>query len=166
MQTALKLGWLALLVLTSLFLFFTLTVFTSLLMSPWDSAIDIPEIGTWQRTLNDFFQYSVGQLLLSVPVLLISIALAYNAYRSKPHFLPRIILGNFLLAAGVWVVVMVASSVNNGVLFPHPPVLYDPNYRGFHRSIFPMAALLTTCGVWYIWQRKQMRQLGQTPVNP
>lgn len=56
MQTAKRLGAIVLLIGTWLFLFYTLTFYTSLIMTPWDTAITRPDVGTWQHTLNDFFE--------------------------------------------------------------------------------------------------------------
>ena len=159
MQTVKNLGLLALLVVTWLFLLFTLTLFTELIMAPWDTAIHIPEVGTWQRTLNDFFDFSIGQLLVSVPVVLISIAVAYLAFRTRPQLLPLLIFSNAVLALSVYALVMLASTINNQLLFPYPPVLYDPNYRGYHLSILPMSALLAACAVWFVWQRRLAKTL-------
>lgn len=154
MHTATKLSLLALLALTWLFLLFTLTVYTELIMAPWDTAIHLPEVGTWQRTLNDFFDLSIGQFIISVPVVLVSIAVTFAAWRSQPQLLPRLVVGNAVLAVSIWVLVLGASAINNQILFPYPPVLYDPNYRGYHLAILPMTALLAACGVWFMWQRR------------
>ena len=154
MQFAKRLLQVASLLLTWVALFFTLTFFTALVMAPWDTAVQIPEVGSWQRTLNDFFGYSAGQFLLSIPVVAIRIAIAWLTWRVRPHLLTRLILGNFLLTVTVWLVMGAASFINNQLLFPYPPVLYDPNYRGFHRSIFPMSVLLATCAAWFILQRR------------
>jgi len=162
MQTAKKLGSLALLVPTWLFLLFTLTLFTELIMAPWDTAIHLPEVGTWQRTLNDFFDFSFGQFLISLPVVLVSIAVTVAAYRSRSQVLPRLVIGNALLAVSVWLLVMLASAINNQILYPYPSVLYDPNYRGYHLSILPMFALLSACAVWFIWQRRLAKTFAAT----
>src|SRR5215207_301604 len=106
-------GLLGILALTWLFLLFILTIFTALIMAPWDTAIDIPAVGTWQRTVNDFFEYSVGQLLLSVPVVLLSIGITIRTLRSRPEFLSRVVISNVLLSVGAWVLVMAATSINH-----------------------------------------------------
>ena len=85
MQTAKRAGWLLLLLLTWILLFYTLTFFTQLIMTPWDTALHMPEIGTWQRTLNDFFGYRGGKFLFSVPLIVLSAGLTLNALRTRPE---------------------------------------------------------------------------------
>jgi hypothetical protein len=41
--------------------------------------------------------------------------------------------------------------VNNAV-YPYPPVLYDPNYPGYYRSVIPMTAVIAVCAVWFYGQ--------------
>lgn len=154
MSTLKQFGLFAILVFTWIALFFALTFFTELIMSPWDAAIHIPELGTWQRSLNDFFQFSVGKYILSVPLILLSIAVNIYILRMRPDMIGKLIAGNVLFFGALIVLFMFGAAINNNILFPYPPVAYDPNYRGFHRSIFPMAVILIACLVWFNWQRR------------
>src|SRR5580765_7075877 len=71
--------------------FYVLTFLTQLTFTPWDGAIDWPAVGTWQRTLNDFFATDPGRLLISVPVILFSIYHARLTLRQNPDALNRLI---------------------------------------------------------------------------
>jgi len=152
MQTAKRAGWLILLLLTWLILFYTLTFFTQLIMTPWDTALRMPEIGTWQRTLNDFFGYRGGRFLFSVPLIVLSAGLTLNALRTRPDALAKFVAGNLLFFGALPILFVASSFINNGILYPYPPVSYDPNYRGFHLSIFPMSVILAACVGWIVWQ--------------
>lgn len=154
MQKAKLFGVLGLLSLTWLMVFFSLTLLTALNMAPWDTAVQIPEAGTWQRTLNDFFAYSAGQYLLSIPVVVLSMVAAWRAIHSEPARIGRMAAGNAVFIVATWAAMLAAWSINNHVLFPYPPVLYDPNYRGFHRSVLPMSVLLASCAIWFAWQKR------------
>lgn len=152
-------GMAILLIGSWLILFFTLTFFTELIMAPWDTAIHLPEVGTWQRTLNDFFDFSVGKYLLSIPAILLSLRLVVTRRGTSLAYLGRLAAGNVLFVGALWVLFVAASAINNQILFPYPPVLYDPTYRGYHLSVFPMAVMLAACAGWVIWQRRVERGL-------
>ena len=113
---------LLLLLFSWMVIFFILMVLTEFTLSPWDTAIHQPEIGTWQRTLNDFFQREPGNLLFASLLVIMSMALTR---RSQAYSLAVIALGNLIFAALVMGLFSAAATVNNAV-FPYPPVLYDP----------------------------------------
>ncbi len=154
-----RIGMTILLIGSWLLIFFTLTFFTELIMAPWDTAIHLPEVGTWQRTLNDFFDFSLGKYLLSVPVILLNIWLVASN-RAKPAFLGHVVMGNLVFVGALWALFMLAAAINNQILYPYPPVAYDPNYRGYHLSVFPMAVMLAACAGWVMWQRRVERALS------
>lgn len=134
---------------------FALTLMTNFIFAPWDTALHRPELGTWQRTLNDFFETAPGVYTFSLPLMIANI---YFALRR----------GNLLTLAGInfafvllfWVALLASFFVNNAV-FPYPPVLYDPNYDGYHRAIIPAAVFALVCFGWmrvvsYQTSRRQM----------
>lgn len=153
MQTVIRIGLLGLLVVTWLAVFYTVSLFTELILAPWDTALVRPEIGTWQRTLNDFFENG-GALVVSVPVVLASITLALPMLRQNSLVLFNLMVGNLAFCTALWVAFLAAAFINNQVLFPYPPVTYDPTYEGFHRSVLPMAAQLVVCAAWLLWLRR------------
>lgn len=141
-------------------LFFTLTLFTELIMAPWDTAIDIPPVGTPERAFNDFFDFSLGKYLLSIPLVGLSVGVTILMYRRNPHSLWHFAAGHAIFVGLLWVLFMIASAINNQLLYPYPPVLYDPNYRGYHRSVFPMSVILVACAGWILWQHRTERKLS------
>ena len=145
-------GVLALLVTWAL-IFLTLTMLTELAFAPWDTVVTLPEPGTWQRTLNDFVDLGIGKYVLSVPLLVASMTLTWAALRQQPQAAWRYALGNLVFVLLVWAVFNVAALLNNA-LFPYPPVLYDPNYRGYHRSIVPGLAFLGMRAAWLLFLRR------------
>jgi hypothetical protein len=133
--------------------FYVLTFFTELSLTPWNAALHWPDVGTWQRTLNDFFATDPGRLIISIPVILFNIYLAVSALRRNPKIINRLVLlGWLFIPAFIWV--WFTAVMITHWLFPYPPVAYDPNYIGFHLSILPGVAMVATC---LIWLRQQSR---------
>ncbi len=150
-----KIIGLLLLVLSWIVIFYILRILTEFVFVPWDTAITRPEIGTWQRTLNDFFELPPGNFLIASLLTLTSI---YLTTRRTHHLLLVVAVGNIVFALLVMGVFMVAALVNNA-LFPHPPVAYDPTYRGYYRSIIPGLTLALACCGWLRWQASGNQQL-------
>ena len=142
------------LLMTWIIIFLWLTVLTQFIMVPWDTAITQPEIGTWQRTLNDFFATFPGYFVFSGPLLLASISLSINVMKNNGKRLMLLLAGNIAFVILVWGVFMGAAVINNSVLFPYPDVVYDPTHRGFHHSVFPGLCIMVACGFWLYWQMR------------
>jgi hypothetical protein len=143
----------ALLILAWLTMFFVLTIITDFTLVPWDTAIVRPEVGTWQRSLNDFFENPPGQHLFSIPIVFLSIIISIKAIRHHPEAVNRLLLIHLLFTPilfGFW---MGAAMVNNAV-YPYPPVQYDPNYPGYYRSVIPLAAIVVVCTGWFYCQMR------------
>jgi hypothetical protein len=134
------------LIFTWVVIFFVLVFVTELTLAPWDTAIERPEVGTWQRTLNDFFERTPGNMSLAALLIVASIL----TLRRRPARL-QWVAGNLIFVGLLFSVFMVAALVNNAV-FPYPPVSYDPTYHGYHRSVIPGLAVLLVCAGWLIWQ--------------
>lgn len=134
-------------------LFFWLTLATELIFAPWDTAITQPEIGTWQRTLNDFFATEPGNLTLAVLGVGASMLLTLMAWRRGYRHLLRL-AGINLLCFGVLIAAFMPAALLNNAIFPYPPVLYDPTFEGYHRSVLPGSVMLTICAGWLWWQRR------------
>lgn len=135
-------------------LFFLLTALTELIFTPWDGALDWPAVGTWQRTLNDFFATDPGRLVVSVPVLIVSIYLTISTLRRNPDAINHLIRLHFIFIP-LLVLVWLASVALNQWVNPYPPVQYDPNYRGFHLTIIPGISLIGACMIW-LWRQARM----------
>ncbi len=134
-------------------LFFWLMIMTELIFAPWDTAVTQPEIGTWQRTLNDFFATEPGNLTLAVLGVGTSVLLTLAALRRGYDNLLRL-AGLNLLCFGVLLIVFSPVAMLNNLIFPYPPVLYDPTYHGYHRSVLPGGVMLAICAGWLLWQRR------------
>ncbi|MEO8610536.1 MAG: hypothetical protein ABI690_21750 [Chloroflexota bacterium] len=133
--------------------FFVLTFLTQLTFTPWDGAIDWPALGTWQRTLNDFFASDPGRLIISIPMIIVSIYLTRSTLRRNPEKRIRII-GLLWLFIPMLLLAWYGSVSLNNALHPYPPVMYDPNYRGFHLTIIPGITLIGLCIVWLVYQSR------------
>jgi hypothetical protein len=142
-----------LLLLSWALLFFWLTIATELIFAPWDTAVTRPEIGTWQRTLNDFFETEPGNLSLAVLGVGISVLLTITALRRGYSNLWRLAIIN-LICFGVLFAAFTPVAMLNNAIFPYPPVLYDPTYEGYHRSVLPGGVMLAICAGWLWWQRR------------
>ena len=128
-------------------LFYLVTFLTQLTLTPWDTAIDWPAVGTWQRTLNDFFATNPGRLVISVPVVLISIYLTLATLRRQPDHLERFIRMHWLFILVLLLAYWVSVTLNHW-LHPYPSVMYDPNYLGFHLAILPSVTIIGLCLLW------------------
>jgi hypothetical protein len=141
------------LIATWLALFFVLSFFTELILAPWDTAIDQPEIGTLARTANDFFASDLGSMSIATVLLLLSLRFAYPALRKRLETWYQFAGTNLMCLAALLLVSAPAAMINNYLLFPYPPVIYDPTYHGYHRSVFPGLVLMGVCIGWLLWQR-------------
>ena len=137
-------------------LFFWLMLATELIFAPWDTAVTRPEIGTLQRTLNDFFETSPGNLSLAALGVGGSMMLTITAIRRGYTNLFRL-AGINLLCFGILIAVFTPVALLNNAIFPYPPVLYDPTYHGYHRSVLPGGVMLAICAGWLLWQRRLTR---------
>lgn len=140
-----------------LVVFWVLSFLTEFVLVPWDTAVVRPETGTWQRTLNDFFEQPPGSLL--VPVLLVTGSVILVIRSRQQRFFHFAAL-NLIFAGSAFALFTVAAMVNNAV-FPYPPVLFDPDYRGYYRSVIPGLTVALACAGWLAMQvwigRKQAR---------
>jgi hypothetical protein len=161
MLTAKMLSKFGLLVMAWIAYFYVLTFLTQLTFTPWDGAIDWPAVGTWQRSLNDFFASDPGRLILSVPVILLSIYLTLSYLRLHPDRINHLVGLSWLFIPILLLTWFAAITLDNAV-HPYPPVAYDPNYRGFHLTIIPGIALIGLCVFWLLgWQKI----LSMLPAN-
>lgn len=168
------LAWLlksAALLATWAFILFILAMFTEFIMAPWDTAITQPDIGTWQRTLNDFFDLGPGQWLVATAVVLGNVYVAIRLWLKRNRLPWRFIVNNALFVWLLFPLMMLAFRLNN-VIFPYPDVLYDPNYRGYHLSVIPGTVALAVIAIWFMVQsrlqdqRKRKRQVEDVASTP
>lgn len=137
----------AILLFLWLALFWLLNLFTESTLVPWDTSIVRPEVGTWQRTINDFFERSPGQYALSFAIVLLSMGLTFYAARRNPNSLTKLVLIHALFVPLLIIVWAAAVFINGGIFTA--PLGYDPSAAGFHRSILPMTTVLIACIIWF-----------------
>ncbi|MEM9953240.1 MAG: hypothetical protein AAF846_16665 [Chloroflexota bacterium] len=126
-----------------------------LILVPWDVALYLPDVGTWQRTLNDFFSSQTGYFVIyAVVSILTSVPLIETLSR---HWYAniRIIIAT-LLTVFVGYFLMIASFSFNNIIFPYTgSVSTDPfEFHGYHRSIIPLLTIWLLYGVWTYKIRK------------
>lgn len=144
-----------LLVASLVFLLFTwlvvfgwLALLTETLLVPWDLIhVDFrPPVGSWSRTVNDFFEGSRGDRLLGQIVVGASAAaFVFRMLRARRrHLVVQGFFGaNLLYLIGGFALVMMARAIS-GVLFPG---YGTPVGVGLHGSALPLAVLATTTAV-------------------
>lgn len=144
----------ALLALSWAVLFFLWMLLTELILVPWDTAVERPAVGTLARTINDFFEASPGAYVLPTIVLALSLWLTFPALRRRLSTAYNFAAINFACVGLSIIFFTLSALVNNNLLFPYPPVLYDPNYIGYHRSVLPALVALAVLMGWLLWQRR------------
>ncbi|MFN8374942.1 MAG: hypothetical protein U0694_18960 [Anaerolineae bacterium] len=135
-------------------LFFLWMLLTELILVPWDTAIERPEVGTLARTVNDFFEAAPGAYILPTIVLALSLWLTFPALRRRLTTAYSFAAINFACVGLCIIFFTFSALINNNLLFPYPPVLYDPNYIGYHRSALPGLVALAVLMGWLLWQRR------------
>ncbi len=141
-----------------LLLFFSFHLITEFVLVPWDTAVVRPEVGTWQRSLNDFFEVAPGSLLLGSLAVLLSVWLSRPLWSQGVAALLRLTITNILLALLLCFGVVAAFMLVNW-LNPYPPVRYDPTYHGYHRSLLPFLVSCCLVAVWLRWHLVQRSRL-------
>lgn len=146
---------LILLVATWLIWFWWLSLFTEALLVPWYccSLDAMPAIGTWQRTINDFFGTLPGSILPSVTMIAIGVLIfGRRMIKAKNRvWLPLAfaILYLLLLAADV-VVTDLSWEVSNWLVGPRLGGID----AGYHRTWYGFAAHLILWATFYVYLAK------------
>jgi hypothetical protein len=52
-----------------------------------------------------------------------------------------------MFAVGLWIALVLSYFANDAV-FPFPPVVYDPDFEGYHRAIIPASVFALICIGW------------------
>ena len=154
----------ATLVATWGFIFITVAIFTQFIMAPWNDGIFTrPDIGTWQRSLNDFFYGGPGMWLVAGTIVLGNIFLALRMVW-RWHILPW----GFIILNGLFVglfpaLVMLMLQLND--------VLFSTVGRGYHLAVIPGIVALLLLTLWFLAQsrlhdrRKRKRQASNILVD-
>lgn len=99
-------------------------------LAPWDTLRSRPPVGTWQRTINDFFEGSPGNYLPLCLIMPISLALFWDAYRHSKH--GSLLMWIFALTNLLFIIASV-------ILVPWAFTQWAPPFQapldaGFHRT--------------------------------
>lgn|GEM_PF-6192269 len=136
-------------------------IFNLLLLVPWDTALVRPEIGTWQRTLNDFFENSTGEAIIYMMSIVLFFVPSIQTLRRRRDAGLRIIIANFLMVFGLIVFFTPVTWINN-LIFPVQTGeldLSNPFYVGYRRSIIPVIFMWITYAVWF----REIKSLSKHP---
>ncbi|CAG0936324.1 hypothetical protein TFLX_05194 [Thermoflexales bacterium] len=132
--------------------------------APYDSmpleARPLP--GTWQRDLNDFFEYSIGNQTFAAVLLGLGLVFPLLALRKMPNtperwtrLLVGFALTNFALTAGMMAIIVVMAKL-------HLELEPDPGYGWMVKFLVPELFLL---GLWIVLQVRSIpRRIGPPPA--
>lgn len=129
-------------------------------LAPWDSVASEyrPAAGTWQATLNLFFERGPGSYVFSVLMTGFSLYMTLQISRRRWQRLLQVLIGNLLMIGLLVIQPMVYHPLNN-LIFGD---LYGLQYAervaayGYARSVIPFGMFLVTVVVWLAWQRRLM----------
>jgi hypothetical protein len=139
------------LVWTWLLLFFIVRVYAEWAFAPWEAAVVLPSIGTWQRTLNDFFDIGTGSYLVAAITVLLSMMLVLNSQRQR-HY-PYLIVANLGLLISL-PLALFGSAYINRYLFPVGQITYGT-------AVLPFIAYLVLTGLWLFTQKVILHSQGK-----
>jgi len=151
-----QLGFVALVLVALVPVFFVTAILTEFILVPWDTALVRPEVGTLARTVNDFFEIPPGAYLIPALIMLVGGVLSLRALRrdASVRTLFKLLAWHVLFAVGLLLLSTLGFLITNW-LHPYPPVLYDPTYHGYHRSIIPGLIVLAVIAGW-VWAQNRL----------
>ena len=132
---------------TSLIMFYTLTIFSLFSLVPWDTALIRPELGTWQRTLNDFFEVGFGNSLVYIVVFVMVVIPIMKALSKRWHNYRQILLLNSLLIASIYFMTVIVYPMNR-FIFPYTRDYSDPFFHNYGQQIIPFLTLWIMYSIW------------------
>jgi hypothetical protein len=144
-QRAAFTGGTAVLVVIWCFLFLWMAAMTEGWLAPWD-CVDIslrPPVGTWHRTVNDFFEGPPGFSLPPVAFVAIGATIfAAGAVRSaKRPLLPWAFAGTYAMFFLVQIILVPLADRLPDLWLPQPRPALDVGYYRTWRAILATAAL-------------------------
>ena len=116
---------------------------------PWDTVPDRPPVGTWQRTVNDFFEVRPGAVLPAAIVIVISMLLfVIRVVRERNRtFLPLGFAATNLLFAIVDTILVIPVHRLPDLWLPKPRPVWDV---GYHRT-WPAIVVTTILLLVLFW---------------
>jgi len=157
----LKIAILLLALLVSLYAVVMYTsMFALLLLVPWDVSFTRPDVGTWQRTLNDFFEGRMGEMVMVAGMTLFFGGMTLYTLKKCLSSILRVIVANLLMAFSLFIVGMLSLNWADQ-LFPYIEDFRDPFYFNYPRHIIPMIVMVLLIGIWW----REMRQLQKPRIS-
>jgi hypothetical protein len=134
-----------LLLLSYVGLFYLLMNYAEWAFAPWDTVlINLPEPGTWQRSLNDFFDRGIGSYLFAALSLLPSIGQLVSTLQQKDYL--RLILNNLLF-------LFLLPFALFGTLYIHI-LLFPIREASYSTAVLPLIAYSALMAMWLSIQTK------------
>lgn len=136
--------------LTTIIIIYTLSIFSGFALAPWDTALIRPEIGTWQRRLNDFFEVGIGHSLIYIVVFLLVVIPVMKSLNNRWRNYHRILLLNSLnslFIASFFFTTMIIYPVNH-FIFHHNREYGDPFFHNYGQQIIPFLTLWLVYSLW------------------
>lgn len=128
------------------------SVVNLLMLVPWDTTNVRPPVGTWQRSLNDFFEVPHGEYMVFAIVGLLVGGIILRTLWHRWESAMRIVVANLIALVGMPIVLIVVFGIQN-LFFP---IQYNnltgelPTY-GYGRSVVPMIAIAI---IFWLWARE------------
>lgn len=149
-------------------LFIVTAAMVESLLVPWDLVYveDRPPLGSWDRTVNDFFEGQPGSVLPSGAIIAASAGLFVLRARraARRDRLAVVFAATNLLSLPMSLLLMNVGYAISSQLFPQPHVPFDV---GFHRTAFPaVAAALAFTGLLIAQSRLKGRYLEAPNSRP
>ncbi|GAB5490907.1 MAG: hypothetical protein Phog2KO_11220 [Phototrophicaceae bacterium] len=132
---------------TTIIIIYTLSIFSGFALVPWDTSTIRPEIGTWQRRLNDFFEVGLGHSLVYIVVFLMVVIPIMTALNNRWRNYHRILLLNSLFIASFFFTTMIIYPVNH-FIFPYTRDYSDPFFHNYGQQIIPFLTLWLVYSLW------------------
>lgn len=152
---------------TWIVIFIMLIAVTEGRLAPWDTTQFRPSIGTWERTLNDFFEGGVGGLFPALLIVGASILIYRNFYgkitANRDPFIWGFVFWNVLFIILVSNAIALVSNWNESFL-PQPRPIMDVGYHKTWPAIAVTAglSLLLLLTQWSTGLIMQSKNRGKT----
>ena len=157
--------------ISSLMLSYLFSALTLLALVPWDTAIARPEIGTWQRTVNDFFEGRFGENVVILFFIMMTTLPIFNTLRERWYLSARVTLTNILFLI-VGYGGFIASSIISYIILPYRGNVTDPFFHNYTRSSISLLAISVIFCFWFLqiksmpkYYNKQKNKAKNTQKN-
>lgn len=146
--------------LTWILIFICVSMLTDWIFAPWDVTWFKPTLGTWERTLTDFFDFGIGQFLFSVPAIIVSCIILVKTRRQDRHITATLALSNLALVISLFFFTALGNRISD-FIFGVPSFIYqlyvkDIDYRS---AAIPIIAFLFVYILWTVFQYRLFKDV-------